>query len=105
MSKVPQCVTARIPRAAEILDVSNATVWNKINRDQIEFFRDNGITRVVVDWIGEPPPRENRRPSLKEYIDERIAETVAMRKRVIPNAVHRGRPRKQPIDVLAALAG
>jgi len=89
------CVSASVPRTAEMLDCSNATVWNKLNRDEIEFFRDGGITRVVVDWIGEPPAREGRRPSLKEYIGERIAETAASQKRVIPNAVHRGRPRKQ----------
>jgi hypothetical protein len=77
-----------------MIDVSPATMWNKINRGQIEFFRDDGITRIVVDWLGNPPPREGRRPSLREYIAERIAATAAQPKRPTPEGVHRGRPRR-----------
>jgi hypothetical protein len=89
------CVSARIPRAAKILDCSDATIWNKINQNELAFFRDGGITRIIVDWIGEPPPREGRALSLKEYIEERMVNPV--RKRTILNSVHRGRPRKRPI--------
>jgi hypothetical protein len=87
------CISARVPRTAEILDCSVATVWNKLNRNEIAVFRDGGITRVIVDWLGEPPPRDGRAPSLKEYIEERIANPAG--KRIIANAVHRGRPRKR----------
>jgi len=84
-----------VPRAGEMLDVSAATVWGKyIKQNRIAHFRDEGITRVVVDWIGEPPLREGRAPSIREYIAERIAATALEQKRVMPEGVHRGRPRK-----------
>jgi hypothetical protein len=95
------CVSARVPASAEMLDVSPATMWGKyIKEERIAYFRDDGITRVIVDWIGEPPPREGRAPSIKEYIAERIEATKAQPKRIIRNAPRRGRPRKQPAEVV-----
>jgi hypothetical protein len=93
---LPPCISARVLKAADMIDVSPATFWNKLNQDKIEFFRDGGITRVVIDWIGDPPPREGRRPSLREYISERIAETADQPKRATPEGVHKGRPHLQP---------
>ena len=88
------CISARVPQMCKMLDCSTATGWNRLNNNEIAFFRDGGITRVIVDWIGEPPPREGRAPSLKEYIEEKMANPVG--KRTIRNAVHRGRPKKTP---------
>jgi hypothetical protein len=68
-----------------------------LKNDELAYFRDNGITRVIVDWIGEPPPREGRAPSLREYVSERVAATAASPKRAMPKGVHRGRPRNHPV--------
>lgn len=90
------CITLRVPRAAKALDISPATLWSRINTNQIAHFRDGGITAVVYDWPGEPPPREGRAPSIKEYITEKLA--IASLKRM-PEGVHRGRPRKRRAGV------
>jgi hypothetical protein len=89
------CITLRVPRAAKALDVSTATLWNRINANQIAHFRDNGITSVVYDWPGEPPPREGRAPSIREYINEKLIEAAT--KRLMPEGVHKGRPRVRPL--------
>jgi hypothetical protein len=65
---------------------STATWWNRIRDGEIAYFR------VILDWIGTPPPREGRVPSYKEYVAERLAAPSA--KRNTPRGVHRGRPRK-----------
>src|SRR5260370_27309688 len=74
---------------------SPATWWNRIGNNEIAYFRDGGRTKIVIDWPGEPPPREGRAPSYKEYIEERLAETQTPR--VMPEGVHKGRPRKRPL--------
>jgi hypothetical protein len=89
------CITLRVPRAAKALDMSVASLWNRINANQIAYFRDGGITAVVYDWPGEPPPREGRAPSIREYVNEKLIEAAA--KRLMPKGVHGGRPRKRPI--------
>jgi hypothetical protein len=91
------CVSARVPHAFAAIGVSPATGWDKVAKNEIAHWRDNGITRVVIDWIGEPPPREGRAPSLREYVIERVIATAATPKRVMPEGVHRGRPRKRRV--------
>jgi hypothetical protein len=101
LSEQAPCVAVRVPKAAAVIDVSPATGWNMVNKNEVAHFRDNGITRVVVDWIGEPPPREGRAPSLREYVVERVAATAATPKRAMPEGVHRGRPRLRQLDPAA----
>lgn len=91
------CFTIRAREAAEALNVSPATIWNKINRGELAFFRDGGLTLIVNDWPGEPPAREGRAPSIREYINEGLARMTAnpQPKKAVPEGVHRGRPRKR----------
>jgi hypothetical protein len=93
MASIP-CISLRIPRAAQTLDCSDALIWDKIAKGELAFFRDGGITRVISDWIGEPPPREGRAPSIREYIAERLAATATTPRKRMPRGVHRGRPRR-----------
>jgi hypothetical protein len=55
----------------------------------------DGITRVIESWGENPPPRAGRPPSIEELLREAVVGPKPP-KRVIPGAVHRGRPRKTP---------
>jgi hypothetical protein len=82
-----RCIGLRVPRAAKALDCSPAKVWGMLNDGVLAYFRDGGITEVVYDWPGEPPPREGRAPSIKEYVEERVAATAATPKKRVPEGV------------------
>jgi len=78
-------------------NTSESTWWARIRENKIAFFRDTGLTRIIVRWPGEPPPREGRAPSYQEYVLENMA--ASQRPRAMPAGVHRGRPRKHPAAV------
>jgi hypothetical protein len=90
------CIALRVPRAAKALDVSTATVWDRISKNELAHFRDHGVTSVIYDWPGQPPPREGRAPSIREYVNEKLIEAAA--KRLMPEGVHRGRPPRKNAD-------
>jgi hypothetical protein len=96
MNYKPPVVTLRPKQAAAALDISVATLWNRINENKLAYFRDDGVTSIVYDWPGGVPPREGRAPSICEYVEERIADAANAERRIVAGAVHRGRPRKYP---------
>src|SRR5690242_9875527 len=85
---------ASVGKMPEIDGASTATWWDRIRKEEIAYFRDGGRTKIIIDWPGEPPPREGRAPSYREYIEERLANPQP--KRALPQGVHVGRPRKRP---------
>lgn len=93
------CFTLRVAPAAEALGISRAQIYNMMNSDRLAYFRDGGVTSIVNDWPGEPPPREGRAPSIREYIAEQLAKMAVEppAKRGMPQGVHRGRPRRHSV--------
>jgi hypothetical protein len=87
--------TVRVATFCEALQVSGATGYNYINREKVAVIYIDGITRVVKSWGDNPPPRENRPPSMEELVQE-LALGEKPPKRRMPAGVHRGRPPRKP---------
>jgi hypothetical protein len=82
----------RGPAFAKMMSASNSWAWGFVNDEKIASVKLDGITLVIESWGTDVPPRAGRPPSVTELIKEALTEKPE--KRVIPNAIHRGRPRK-----------
>jgi len=85
--------TRRVPEAARNHRVSNATAWKWVKNNAVAWLTIDGTTLLIEDWGENPPPRENRPPSLNERLLEAALGPKPPR-RPMPRGRHAGRPRK-----------
>jgi hypothetical protein len=74
---------------------STATWWRRVRNNEIAHFRDGGRTKIIIDWVGEAPPRQGRPPSYREYIADRLADPVPAKATPEGARARRGRSRKR----------